>query len=161
MAFPRYVHGLWSAVADKINAIGDYFETLCATVIGRVTKSITTDVDGKAQLVNDLTDAELIPNLTYGVDEDGVRGFKPDPTSDFEHRHYHEEHTVTGAEATSGIIPITVTAYTPANHSLVVHREGSLMSIHAGDYTETSATEITFGAGILSEGENVVLDWWK
>lgn len=79
MAFPRYTHGLWNLLADKINAIGDYFEGLAATMSGRVKNSLENDpADGKAQLVNDLTDAEIIPNLTYGVDENGVRGFRPD-----------------------------------------------------------------------------------
>lgn len=80
MAFPRLdeVKELWRTLPAKINAIGDYFEALAATLAGKVIKSITTDENGKAQLVNDLADGELLPDLVYGTDSEGARGWKPD-----------------------------------------------------------------------------------
>jgi len=80
MAFPRLseVFELWSTLPTKINAIGDYFEAAAATLAGKVTKSVTTDEDGKAQLVNDLADGELVPDLVYGTDSEGARGWKED-----------------------------------------------------------------------------------
>jgi hypothetical protein len=42
-----------------------------------VDKSIEV-VDDKAQLVNDLTEGELLPDLVYGTDGSSTRGYKPD-----------------------------------------------------------------------------------
>lgn len=68
----------WWNLPAKLNVIFAYLEALANTLVGKVTKSITTDIDGKGQLVNDLADSEVIPNLVYGVDDTGVRGFKVD-----------------------------------------------------------------------------------
>lgn len=155
MAFPRYVDKLWSEAKNQINAIGDYFETLCATVIGRVTRSITTDVDGKAQLVNDLTDAEILPNLVYGTDENGARGWKTGAQL------YYEKHTVTAGEAASGVIDLTGgNTYTTGNNSLCVYRMGVLQCI-TEDYAETDNNTVTFGAAVLEENDILIFRWTK
>ncbi len=67
----------WKGFTSKLNDIFDYLHGYADNMSNRVKKSITTD-DDKAQLVNDLTDAEITPNLVYGTDNDGTRGYKAD-----------------------------------------------------------------------------------
>ena len=65
----------WPTLTKKINDALDYLFGLASSNENKVKKSITVDTDGKAQLVNDLDDNELVPNLVYGVDESSQRGF--------------------------------------------------------------------------------------
>lgn len=157
MAFPRYAHGLWKDLADKINAIGDYFEVLAATMTGRVKNSVENDPDdGKAQLVNDLTEAELIPNLVYGTDEDGVRGWKT--TGETPH---YQKHTVTSGEVITGIITLTGgETYVLSNNSLMVFLQGQLQTI-TDDYAETDTTTVTFVPGWLTINDTIIFRWQK
>jgi len=61
---------------SKINDALDYLYTLFSTNTGRVDKSITTSPEnGKIQLVNDLSDNELLPNIVYGTDDNAQRGW--------------------------------------------------------------------------------------
>jgi len=68
----------WETLPAKLNVIFAALRGFAATLLGKVKNSIEADEDGQAQLVNDLTDAELLPNLVYGTDSDGTRGFKTD-----------------------------------------------------------------------------------
>jgi len=69
---------IWKFLVDIIDDALDFLFSLSSTNEGKVKKSITTDDDGKAQLVNDLSDAEILPNLVYGTDSNGTRGYKID-----------------------------------------------------------------------------------
>lgn len=67
----------WRTLTKKLNDAFEQVHDFAGTLSGKVQKSIEA-VDGKAQLKNDLSDAEILPDLVYGVDSEGVRGFKPD-----------------------------------------------------------------------------------
>lgn len=72
----------WRFLTRKINNALSYLFDLAAGAISQVINSITKDENGKAQLVNDLTDVELAAqnkDLVYGYQKlEGMRGWKPD-----------------------------------------------------------------------------------
>ncbi len=69
---------IWMFVVSVIDDALDYLFTLISEKRIEAKNSVTVDTDGKTQLVNDLSDAELLPNLVYGTDSNGTRGYKYD-----------------------------------------------------------------------------------
>jgi len=69
---------IWKFLVSVVDDALDFLFSLSSTNEGKVKKSITTDDDGKAQLVNDLSDSEILPELVYGTDSSGKRGYKVD-----------------------------------------------------------------------------------
>ncbi len=74
----------WATLTRKINDALEALHGFAADLTGKVKNSIEADTDGKAQLRNDLTDAEILPNLVYGTDSDNNRGWIPAPAADME-----------------------------------------------------------------------------
>jgi hypothetical protein len=66
---------IWKTLTKKINDAFEFIEGKINTIFSGGKKSITQDVDGKIQLVNDLDDSELIPESVYGVSSSGIRGW--------------------------------------------------------------------------------------
>jgi len=69
---------VWKFLVSVVDDALDFLFSLSSTNENKVKKSITTDDDGKAQLVNDLADSEILPELVYGTDSSGKRGYKAD-----------------------------------------------------------------------------------
>ena len=67
----------WKTLPRRLNAIFDWFQDIGLLLTDRVKNSLEVDED-QVQLVNDLPDSSLVPDLVYGTDEDGVRGWKAD-----------------------------------------------------------------------------------
>jgi len=66
----------WRRFTIVLNDIFDALWTAAATMVGKVAGSITTDDDGKALLVGDLSDEELPAEVAvYGTDGEGERGY--------------------------------------------------------------------------------------
>ncbi len=65
----------WQTLTRKLNDAFEHLAGYAEDMTGKVWKSI--EVSGKkAQLKNDLSDAEILPNLVYGTDNDSVRGWR-------------------------------------------------------------------------------------
>lgn len=146
---------IWRTLTTKINDALDYLFNLASSNENKVKKSITTDTDGKAQLVNDLEDNELLPNLVYGTDENCQRGWRPAYFN-----YYYEKHIVTAEEASSGIVKLNNGTYIKGDNSLMVFLNGLLQCV-GEDYIETDETTITFYSGVLTEGDIIIFRWRK
>ncbi|OQB73321.1 MAG: hypothetical protein BWX89_01019 [candidate division TA06 bacterium ADurb.Bin131] len=69
---------IWTFLVSVVDDALNFLFSLASTNENKVKKSITTDTDGKAQLVNDLSDTEILSDLVYGTDSNGTRGYKKD-----------------------------------------------------------------------------------
>jgi len=78
------------------------------------------------------------------------------------HQHYCDRVIISAAQAASGIVS-TSSVYTVGDDSMQVEWQSSFCWL-GDEYTETNDRSITFdigGLGSISEGDKIVLRWWK